>query len=144
MVNPPLAIYDIADVENQLDQMEATVELLATNPDLGFSLTHTIATFIGGLAKAERGRDRETYKEYLEEHFSTLCQSIPPEMFYEKVRNGTVHKMVVRPPYALHHDKEEGDYIRTVAIGGVDYHSLNVDRLKSDFLRHVRSIRQRK
>jgi hypothetical protein len=146
MILPPASLVEIANIADEqlrLEMMRGCVVALQNAGDLYFPLLNLIAVFIDGLVAAPQGRNRSEYPRYLEKHFPDLCAALPAASFYEHYRCKAVHEFGLGAGYAIGRDSGlRGAYIATQPVKetGQALTVLNIDRLASDFLRHVESL----
>ncbi len=89
------------------------------------------------------GGEKTKYINTLTQHFPKLTTVIAPHTFYEKFRNGAIHRFAPMPGYGIAENHEiGGEYIATVQLEGQSstIDALNIDRFYSDFLVYLDQI----
>lgn len=123
--------------------MREVVEVVHAKNELFLPLLNLVTTFIDGLAGGKRGAVEKDYVKYLELHFPALVAELPAKTFYRQYRCGAVHDFSPKPGYAIGRDHGMAEAYaatqRYPELGG-SFTVLNIDRLVTDFLKHVRGL----
>ena len=140
-IKEPIAVCNLADHNTKLQLMKVAVETLSKNPDMGIVVAQLICTFIDSLATTSH----YLFHQYLENFFPELDKSIGFDLIWKNLRNKAVHEFAIKPPLGLAQSQQfdnKNDYKVEKEIDGQTWIFLNVDKLTSDFLEHLESIKK--